>query len=109
VAVVGFHPRLSTVRAHDAANITGKVLVCVGSRDPYIPVAERLAFADDMDAAGVDWRMNLYGGAEHSFTHPWADRIDVPGIAYDAATDARSWQAMLDLFDEVFSPRAVSR
>ena len=101
-AVVGFHPRLSTVRPQDAANITGKVLVCVGSRDPFIPLDERLAFAEEMDAAGVDWRMCVYGGAEHSFTHPWADRIDLPGIAYDAPTDERSWRAMLDLFGEVF-------
>jgi dienelactone hydrolase len=100
-AVVGFHPRLSTVRAADAVNITGKVLVCVGSKDPYITVAERLAFADEMDAAGVDWRMVLYGGAEHTFTHPWAEHIDVPGIRYDRATDERSWRAMLDLFSEV--------
>jgi dienelactone hydrolase len=102
-AVVGFHPGLGTVRPEDAGNITGKVLVCVGTEDPFIPLDQRLAFEDEMRAAGVDWRMNLYGGAQHSFTHPWADRVEFPGVVYHEPTDQRSWRAMLDLFDEVFA------
>jgi len=43
-AVVGFHPGLSTVRPEDAERITGRVLVFVGSEDPFIPVDQRLAF-----------------------------------------------------------------
>ena len=68
-AVVGFHPGLGTARP-DSANIVGKVLMCVGADDPIIPVEHRLAFETEMRAAGVDWRMNLYGGALHSFTNP---------------------------------------
>lgn len=102
-AVVGFHPRLPTVRPQDAANITAKVLVCVGTEDPLIPLDERLGFEQEMRAGGVDWRMNLYGGAEHSFTHPGAELVDLPGITYHQPSDERSWRAMLDLFDEVFS------
>ena len=91
------------MRPQDAVNITGKVLVCVGTEDPYIPVEQRMAFETEMRDAGVDWRMNLYGGAQHSFTHPWAGGAGLPGIAYDENTDRRSWRAMLDLFDEVFA------
>ena len=32
----------------------------------------------------------------------WPRRTSFPGIAYDEATDRRSWQAMVDLFAEVF-------
>jgi dienelactone hydrolase len=102
-AVVGFHPGLGTQRPEDARNITGKVLVCVGSDDAFIPVEQRLAFEAEMRSGGVDWRMNLYGGAEHSFTHPWAELAEIPGVKYDQLTDERSWRAMLDLFDEVFA------
>ena len=102
-AVVGFHPGLATTRPQDAANITGRVLVCVGTNDPFIPLEQRLAFEDEMRSAGVDWRMNLYGGVEHSFTHPWAEQADIPGVKYHRPTDERSWRAMLDLFDEVFA------
>ena len=35
-----------------------------------------------MRAGGVDWRMNLYGGAVHSFTNPAADGTR-PGIKYE--------------------------
>jgi dienelactone hydrolase len=101
-AVVGFHPRLATPRPMDAANITAKVLVCIGTEDPLISVGERLMFEEQMRAAGVDWRMNLYGGAQHSFTHPDVDRIEVPGLRFDELSADRSWRAMLDLFDEAF-------
>jgi dienelactone hydrolase len=101
-AVVGFHPGLGTART-DSANIVGKVLMCVGADDPIIPVEHRLAFETEMRAAGVDWRMNLYGGAQHSFTNPNAARFPLPGLAYDQVTDERSWSAMVDLFDEVFA------
>jgi dienelactone hydrolase len=100
-AVIGFHPGLGTTKPEDAVNITGKVLVCVGTEDPYIPVEQRLAFEAEMRAAEVDWRMNLYGGAQHSFTHPWADGAALPGIAYHQQTDERSWPAMLDLLGEI--------
>jgi dienelactone hydrolase len=102
-AVVGFHPGLATTSTRDASNIAGKVLVCVGTKDPFIPLEQRLAFESEMDAAGVDWRMNLYGGAEHSFTHPSADQAGLPGLRYHKAAAERSWRAMLDLFNEVFS------
>ena len=103
-AVVGFHPGLSTVRPEDAERITGRVLVFVGSEDPFIPVDQRLAFEAEMRAGGVEWEMVLYGGVEHSFTHPSADpeRTGLPGIRYDAGAAERSWRAMLELFEEVF-------
>lgn len=101
-AVVGFHPGLETTRPEDSARITGRVLVCVGADDPIVPTEQRQAFEAEMRAAGVDWRMNLYGGAKHSFTHPRAASAGVDALAYHQLTDERSWRAMLDLFDEVF-------
>jgi dienelactone hydrolase len=102
-AVVGFHSGLSTARPQDAANIIGVVLVCIGADDPMIPPDQRAAFEDEMRAADVDWRMNVYGRAVHSFTNQRADDLGFPGIAYHGPTDARSWRAMLDLFDEVLT------
>ena len=74
-AVVGFHSGLATVRPDDATNITGKVLVCIGAEDPLIPAQQRVDFEKEMRAGGVDWRMNLYGGAAHSFTNPNAGAL----------------------------------
>ena len=100
-AVVGFHSGLATARPEDSSQITAKVLVCIGAEDPLIPPEQRAAFEQEMRAGGVDWTMNLYGGAAHSFTNPEAGRLGMPGIEYDERTDRRSWAAMLELFQEV--------
>jgi dienelactone hydrolase len=102
--VVGFHSGLGTSRPQDAANIKAKVLVCIGADDPIIPADQRLAFEKEMTDARVDWRMNLYGGAGHSFTNPAVGALGRPGFDYHAPTDQRSWRAMIDLFDETFGP-----
>jgi dienelactone hydrolase len=80
--------------------------VCIGADDPMIPAEQRAGFEAEMRAGNVDWRMNLYGGAQHSFTNIDASKMGMPGVEYHAPTDARSWAAMLDLFDEKFGPRS---
>jgi dienelactone hydrolase len=49
--------------------------------------------------------LNLYGGAEHSFTHPRTDPNQpvIPGVSYHRLSAERSWRAMLDFFGEVFT------
>jgi dienelactone hydrolase len=101
-AAVGFHSGLATARPQDAANIKAKILVNIGADDPIIPKEQRVAFEQEMTVAKVDWRMNLYGGAGHSFTNPDVGRLGRPGFGYHEPSDRRSWKAMLDLFDEVF-------
>jgi dienelactone hydrolase len=101
-AIVGFHAGLATTRPEDAVNLTGRVLVCIGSDDPFVPPEQRAAFEAEMRSGGVDWRMNLYGGQVHSFTNPAVDAMGNPALRYDSTTAARSWRAMLDLFSEVF-------
>jgi dienelactone hydrolase len=101
--VVGFHPALATTAPHDARNIRGKVLVCLGAEDPIILPAERDGFGSEMGAAGVDWQLLLFGGVGHSFTNREVDALGMPGFAYDATADARSWHAMRGLFDEVLA------
>ncbi len=102
-AIVGFHSGLATARPQDAANIKGKVLVCIGTDDPIIPPAQRAAFEDEMKAAGADWRLQLYGGAGHSFTNPAANSRGMKGFFYHEATDRRSWNAMIELFEETLN------
>ena len=98
--VVGFHSGLDTARPGDALEIKGKVLVQIGADDPVIPVEQRTAFEQEMTAAGVDWRMVVYGKTAHSFTNPEADAWGLPGFSYQADSDRRSWAVMRDLFAE---------
>ena len=102
-AIVGFHPGLRSPRPEDARNITGIVLICVGADDPYVTVDDRATFEAEMKEAGVDWRMQVYGGVAHTFTHPNADQAVLPGLRYDQRADTLSWRAMLELFDEAFA------
>ena len=99
-AIVGFHSGLATSRPQAAKNIKGKVLVNIGAEDPIIPPEQRTAFESEMKAAGLDWRLLLYGGAGHSFTNPAADSRGMQGFYYHEATDRRSWSAMIELFNE---------
>jgi len=106
VAVAGFHSGLATVAPQDARNIRGKILVCIGADDPGIPPEQRAAFEQEMRAAKVNWQMTVFGGVVHSFTNPAADKLGRPEFArYDAQADQRSWQQMLELFQEVFQKR----
>jgi dienelactone hydrolase len=102
-AIVGFHPGLTSSRPEDSANIVGRVLMCVGADDPLVPIGDRAGFEEEMRAAGVDWQMNLYGGAKHRFTDPNAAAGGVPGLEYNHRAAERSWRAMLDLFEETLA------
>lgn len=100
-AVIGFHSSLISSYPQEQNRIRGKILACVGSEDPGVPVEERAAFEAEMRAAGVDWQLHLYGGVYHTFTNWRADSWGRPDFArYDACADQRSWAAMRSLLQE---------
>lgn len=67
-----------------------------------------------MQAAGVDWQLNLYGGAEHAFHLPplnpdgslstscTGEQDTVPGVGYHHAHAQRAWRHVLDMLNETF-------
>lgn len=99
--VVSVHGTLSTVRPASPGSIRTPVLVCHGASDPHVPIAQLTAFIEEMGSAGADWQVQLLGGAVHGFTHRH-QAPGVPGIAYDAAADARSWAAIRTFAQERF-------
>ena len=101
--IVSFHGGLQTQRPAAAGQIKAKILVCTGADDPFVPVAQVNALADEMTKAGADWQIIIYGGTVHSFTNPEADKIGAPGIAYNKLSDERSWKAMTSFFEEIFA------
>jgi dienelactone hydrolase len=100
-----FHGTLDTQHPEDAKNIRAKVLVMQGADDPVEPIDKIGAFENEMRGGGVDYEINLYGGAVHSFTQPMAGNDPKTGNAYNPEADRRSWQAMKDFFAELFGPR----
>jgi dienelactone hydrolase len=101
-AVVGFHPGLTSTQPEDSRNIVGRVLMCVGADDPLVTLEQRDAFETEMRAAGVDWQLNVYGGAKHRFTDPNAAAAGNPALQYNPLAAERSWRAMLDHLRESF-------
>ena len=73
---IGTVNALTTGRPGEAARIRCPVWAGVGSEDPIMPPAQRDAFTAEMQAAGVDWRLVVYGGALHAFHHPTDVRTD---------------------------------
>ncbi|MCP9340661.1 dienelactone hydrolase family protein [Stutzerimonas xanthomarina] len=102
-AFVSFHGNLDTPNPDDAKQIKAPVLVLHGADDPAVPKEQVDAFIAEMKATDVDWQMNIYGNAVHSFTDPYAN---VPGRnEFNPEVAERAFQAMNSLLDEVFVPQ----
>jgi dienelactone hydrolase len=101
--IVTFHGGLQTQRPAGIGQVKAKILVCTGADDPFVPVAQVNALADEMTKAGADWQIISYGGTKHSFTNPAADSFGAPGLGYNKLADERSWKAMVSFFEEIFA------
>lgn len=97
--VASFHGNLTTPLPAQANTVKAKVLVLHGGDDEWT-AGGIAAFQEEMKKAGVDWEMNTYGGAVHSFTVKEAGDDPATGMAYNAAADRRSWRALLNFFIE---------
>jgi dienelactone hydrolase len=113
-AIAVVHSALPDAKTEDWTEVTSTVLMCTGSEDPLCTPQQVLAFGHALQVAGVDWRVNIYGGAEHAF---WArprnpdgspaegtyhTMVTVPGVSHHPKHTTRAWRAVLDLFDEAF-------
>jgi dienelactone hydrolase len=104
-AVVTFHAALPAPEADQAKAIKAKILVNQGALDKFIPDEAIAKFRAALEEAKVDYTMVYYGGAVHSFTVKESDAKKVPGLAYNANADRRSWEAMRLVFQEAFGEK----
>ncbi|MFJ6774314.1 dienelactone hydrolase family protein [Kitasatospora sp. NPDC091257] len=91
---------LTTGRPGEAARIRCPVWAGVGSEDPIMPAERREAFTAEMQAAGVDWRLVVYGGAQHAFHHPTVGHTVLPGVAHHPQHARRAWRDVVGLLAE---------
>lgn len=111
-ALAAIHPALPAARTEDWTDVGGAFLLCTGSEDPLCTPSQLLTFSSALQDAGIDWRVNVYGGAEHAF---WAaprqadgslaggtthEIATVPGVSHHAVHATRAWRDVLDLLDE---------
>jgi dienelactone hydrolase len=104
-AVVTFHAALPTPDAEQAKAIKAKILVNHGALDKFIPEEAITKFRAALEEAKVDYTMVFFGGAVHSFSVKEADAKKVPGLAYHAGADQRSWEYMKLMFREAFGEK----
>lgn len=102
-AVVSFHGLLATEHPAKAGQVTSRILALTGDADEFVPAAQIEAFRQEMTAAGARYEVRVFPGAKHGFTNPDAAGHGMTQLGYDAAADQQSWQAMLDLFAQVFA------
>jgi dienelactone hydrolase len=101
---VSVHGSLAASSKAQPGAVRARVLACHGALDPHVPPGDVMAFAQEMDAAGADWRLIMYGGAVHGFTHAHATPGVIPGVGYDQRADQRSFAAISAFLAEIFAP-----
>jgi len=107
-AVLSFHGGLGTEHPAESGKVKTRIASFTGEADPFISAAQVDAFRQEMDKAGVDYKVVTYPGAMHSFTNPDADKFGqefkIP-LAYNAAADKASWKAGLTFLAESFNAK----
>lgn len=100
-AAVSFHGILSPKAPAQAGKVTAEVQVNHGEQDSMVSLQAVEGFKQEMQAAGVNYVVNIYPNAKHGFTNPVADeRAKANGVdlGYNQQADEQSNTAMLQLF-----------
>ncbi|MEP0909036.1 dienelactone hydrolase family protein [Leptolyngbya subtilissima ST-M1] len=92
---VSFHGSFETPEGQDYSQTQGRILILHGSVDSAAPMADVAQLATELDAAEVDFDMEIYGGVDHAFTI-WSD-----ANRYDGPADRRSWQTLMTFLGDV--------
>ena len=118
-AVAVIHPAFPVALAEEWSDVMATFLLCTGSEDPLCTPEQVLTFGAALQEAGADWRVNIYGGAQHAFwarpAHPDGFFVagnaqveaTVPGVGYHPAHTPRAWRAVLELFQESLGPQTI--
>lgn len=104
-AVVSIHGSLTTQAPAEPGTIKAAVLACHGAADPHVPMEHVIAFGNEMTAAGVNWEIDIYGGAVHGFTHRDAvGSAARPDVSFDERADRLSFERVARFFEQALTP-----
>lgn len=109
--VVAVHPGLDLLEP--GANWTPaedlSVLLCIGAGDPMATGAQRDDLLAAMDAASVDWQLDLYSGTTHAFTNPRLTDSPRPDVAaYHPRSAHAAWISTLRFLDQNLTTTAIA-
>jgi dienelactone hydrolase len=83
--------------------VKASILVCHGAADSFMPGEVVQQFQNNLAESGADYVFMSFGGAQHAFTNPDADKRGIPGLEYSAAADRRSWAMLKDFLAGAFN------
>jgi dienelactone hydrolase len=107
-AVVSFHGLLNTESPAQIDQVSAKIAVYTGGKDPHVPRQHLDAFRAEMDNAQADYQITLFSNVFHSFTDPNADQTKNKGTQYDALATQLSWDGMLTLLNATIGARSTT-
>jgi dienelactone hydrolase len=107
-AAVSIHGSLAASHPARPGAVKARLLACHGALDPHVPLGDVTAFAEEMNRAGADWQLIMYGGAQHGFTHKHAEPGVAPGVVYNEPADNQSFAATRAFLADAFAA-GVSR
>jgi dienelactone hydrolase len=106
--VASFHGGLGTDHPAQPGKIKARIISFSGEADSTIGADKVAAFKQEMESAGVHYRVVTYPGAKHAFTNPDADELgkkfNLP-IAYNAKADKDSWEQAKVFLSSVFAAK----
>jgi dienelactone hydrolase len=106
--VASFHGGLGTDSPAQPGKIKARIISFSGDADPMIAADKVAGFKQEMEHAGVNFRVVTYPGAKHAFTNPDADELgkkfNMP-IAYNAEADKDSWEQAKVFLSVVFAAK----
>jgi dienelactone hydrolase len=88
-----FHGGLSTPEGQSYSAETAPILVAHGGADSAISLDDVATLAEELEAAGTAYEIQIYSGAPHAFTVFGSDR-------YRERADTQSWDAFTDFLAE---------
>jgi len=102
-AVVSMHGSLATPMPAKKGEVRAAVLVVHGAADPIAPKAERDALEKEMDAAGANWAMLMWGHVVHAFTDVGLNRP--PAAVYHEPTSRHGYNLAHAFIADAFAGR----
>ncbi len=101
-AVATFHGNPSPKQPADS-KFTAKVLVAHGRDDSMVSMEAIEGLKIELDAADVDYTIDVYEGAKHGFTNPQADERAAKNnvdLGYNDTAAKQSWDNMLTFMQD---------
>ncbi|ANJ66305.1 hypothetical protein A9404_01955 [Halothiobacillus diazotrophicus] len=86
---------IKTAAPDMSTRIKAPVLLLQGTQDMVSPMNVILALSEEMDDAGNDFRLSLYGQTHHAFDNPEAGTDPTARLVYSPTAAAEARQAIL--------------